>query len=81
MTDEHNNSGRFCLNATIDRLAESGAVIRTADGQEIVWPIAGLPEGTSEGAAIKLTIVTDEVNKIEQEKLAKAVLNEILKTQ
>ena len=75
MTDENNNLGRFCLNATIDRLEENGAVVKTADGQEIVWPIACLPEGTSEGAAIKLTIVTNEVNKIEQEKLGKAVLN------
>ena len=67
------------ITGIIDRLEEKMAVIRTEDGQQIIWPIAKMPEGITEGEAIKLSIVTDKKETKEQEKIAKEVLNEILR--
>lgn len=69
----------FYLTGTIDRLEENRAVIRTDDGQQIIWPIAKMPDGTSEGDVVKIAINNDQSETLAKEKIAKAVLNELLK--
>ena len=66
------------IKATIDRLEECFAVLRTEDAQEILWPLKNLPEGIREGAAVRLVLSTNENDEEERRKLAKSLLNEIL---
>ncbi len=66
--------------AAIDRLEGDKAVIKTDDGQEIIWPINKLPDGASEGQIIKLFISASKDEEKEREKIAKTILNDILKT-
>lgn len=63
----------------IDRFEGDRAVIRLDDGQNIIWPVSDLPEGLAEGAAVRLVLYTSETDEAEREKLAKTILNEILK--
>lgn len=66
------------IKATIDRLEECFAVLRTEDAQEILWPLKNLPEGVKEGTAVRLILRTSEDDEEERKKLAKTLLNEIL---
>jgi predicted DNA-binding antitoxin AbrB/MazE fold protein len=66
------------IKATIDRLEECFAVLRTEDAQEILWPLKNLPEGIKEGTAVRLVLSTNENDEEERKKLAKSLLNEIL---
>ena len=68
------------LTGVIDRLENKFAVIRTDDGQTLNWPIDKLPEATAEGEAIHLIISNFKSEEQEREKIAKAILNDILKT-
>lgn len=63
----------------IDRFERDKAVIALDDGQKIIWPISDLPEGLSEGQAVRLVLFTKEDDDDERQKLAKNILNEILK--
>lgn len=63
----------------IDRFEENRAVIMLDDGQEIIWPISELPDGLTEGEAVRIVLYTKEEDRNDREKLAKAILNEILK--
>ena len=65
------------IKATIDRLEECFAVLRTEDAQEILWPLKNLPEGVKEGTAVRLVLKTNENDEEERKKLAKTLLNEI----
>ncbi len=67
------------LRGAIDRFEGKIAVIKTDDGQELKWPIANLPEDIEEGAAIRLLLSTNKSDEEEREKVAKTVLNELLK--
>lgn len=62
----------------IDRLEGEFAVIKLADGQEIHWPKSQLTS-SREGAAVKLVVHTEAEAEQERQKLAKTILNEILK--
>ena len=64
--------------ATIDRLEGNSAVIKTEDNQELLWPIADLPEGAREGTAVRLNLSTSLTDEEERTRLAKSLLNEIL---
>ena len=67
------------LEGIIDRLEKTKAVIKTKDGQKLLWPIDNLPDDTSEGEVVELTLCTNKTKTSDQERVAKAVLNEILK--
>jgi len=69
----------FSLKAAIDRFEGTFAVIRTEDSQEIVWPIRNLPDNTAEGESIILLVSTSQNDTEERERIARAMLNEILK--
>ncbi len=68
------------LKAIIDRLEGESAVIKTENGQEIIWPKNNLPEDAKEGTAIRLNLSTSKTDEEERAKLAKTLLNEILQT-
>ena len=67
------------LTATIDRFEGKQAVLRTEDGQDLLWPITNLPEDAHEGTTVRLVLSTGKTDEEEREKTAKALLNEILK--
>lgn len=66
------------IKATIDRFEGEVAVIKTDDGQEILWPKKDLPEDAKEGSALRLNASTSQGDEEERTKLAKTLLNEIL---
>ena len=63
---------------TIDRLEGERAIIRLQDGQEVSWP-KKLLAGFKEGTVVKLLVQTEAEAELERQKLAKTILNEILK--
>lgn len=66
------------IKAVIDRLEENFAVLKTEDGQEVLWPVKDLSKEAKEGAAVRLILSTDESDEEERKKIAKTLLNEIL---
>ena len=70
---------RKYLLATVDRLEGVKAVLKLDDGQSLDWPVDKLPAETVEGTQLKLWLLSDKGEEEEREKMAKAVLNEILK--
>jgi hypothetical protein len=79
MTEEKNNSKQYHLKATLDRFEGKQAVLKTDDGQEIVWPIKNLPDDIHEGSVVRLVLSTSQTDEEERQKMAKSLLNEILK--
>ena len=74
------NQNKF-LSCTLDRFEGQFAVLATEDGQTINWPQDKLPPDAAEGSQIKLVMFSAKTEEEEREKMAKAVLNEILKTE
>ncbi len=70
---------QFFIRGAIDRFEGTNAVIRTEDGQTLVWPIKNLPDGAGESEAVRIILSTNQTDTEEREKLAKEMLNEILK--
>ncbi|MFH1187728.1 MAG: DUF3006 domain-containing protein [bacterium] len=66
------------IKAVIDRIEESKAVIRSDDGQILLWPIENLPENTAEGSVVYISLTKSEIEERERENLAKEILNEIM---
>jgi len=56
----------------IDRIEGDQAVIVLEDGQRLLWPTGGLPEGAAEGAAVVLTLAlaTDAETQRRREQVA-----------
>jgi hypothetical protein len=73
MTDQ------YLLEGKIEQFQDKIAIILTADGQKINWPIKNLPDDCQVGTAIKLILSTAKTLEAEREKIAKTILNEILK--
>ncbi len=66
--------------ATFDRVEGEFAVLRFDNGQTMNWPKNELPAGVSEGDVLKVVLLNKEDEEEEREAMAKAVLNELLKT-
>lgn len=66
------------INLTIDRFELDKAVLKTEDGQSIIWPKNNLPENAREGTVLNFNILTDLETEKDKRKLAKEILNEIL---
>jgi len=62
----------------VDRIEGEMVVIRLANGQEIDWPKEQM-EDLKEGMSIRLVLQTEAEAELERQKLAKTILNEILK--
>lgn len=62
----------------IDRLEGEKAVLKTEQGETIVWPRHSLPEGAGEGTAFYFKILPDREKEKESRETAREILNEIL---
>lgn len=68
------------IKAAIDRFEGDFAVVKTEDGQKILWPRKELPDDAKEGSALRLSAFTSQTDEEERTKLAKTLLNEILQS-
>lgn len=66
---------------TIDRFENGMAVLKTPEGEEILWPQKNLPQNSHEGSVVKFYITEDGEEEGGKKKLAKEILNEILEGQ
>jgi len=69
----------YSLSALVDRFEGKSAVIRFQDGQELRWPIKTLPDDVHEGSAVRVTVTTSASDEEERARVARAMLNELLK--
>ena len=67
------------IEGTIDRFEDGQAVIKTNEGQQIVWPKDKLTAEIKEGDAIQLYLVGAKTQTAANESIAKALLNQIIK--
>jgi len=65
------------MHAIIDRIEKEIAVIRTNDGQTLLWDVNNMPGHLSEGDEIVLELKDVDDAKRSQETLARKILNEI----
>lgn len=72
---------RKFLVGTVDRFEGTWAVLKMEDGQTLNWPREDLPSEVVEGGEIKIFLMTAKTEEEERERTAKAVLNELLKTE
>lgn len=79
MNPDEEIRNKYIISVTLDRFEASYAVIKTDDGQEILWPAQKLPADVKEGDVLKLRLGTSATETAEREKLAKQILEEILK--
>ena len=66
------------LKVTLDRIEGDYGILITEKKKKILWPEDELPD-QAEGAVFEIDIKSNEEAQASQEKLAKAILNEILK--
>ena len=69
----------YAINGVIECFEKDQAVIKLENNQELLWPIDKLPEGSREGGPIRLILSDLADDKQERERLAKTILNQILK--
>lgn len=69
----------YFLEGLIDRFEDKMAVIIIKDGQRLLWPIKNLPEDCEKGTGVRIILSTSQTDQEEREKVAKTILNEILK--
>ena len=69
------------FSATIDRFEGDYAILRTEDKLEIQLPKSKLPKETREGSLVRFELYLDQRATQRKEEIAKAILNEILKSQ
>lgn len=80
MTSDSNQSDQqHSQMGVILEFQEKMAVIQLSDGQKILWPIKNLPDDAAQNQKIKLTASTNQSEENEREKIAKTILNQILK--
>ena len=79
MLNKNLDAKKYYLKGVVDRFEGKVAVIKTDDSQEVKWPINNLPEDAEEGTSVRLVITTSKSDEEEREKIAKTMLNEILK--
>jgi len=80
MVGELNKSDQInYLTGKILEFQEMVAVIELENNQKILWPIKNLPEDSATGQTVTITIGTNVSQQIEREKIAKTILNQILR--
>ena len=70
---------RYTIAATITKFEDTFAVVTTTDGQTVRWPIKELPDDCAIGSQVRLVLATTQSDEEERKRLAKTILNEILK--
>ena len=73
-------STSFFLEGRVDKFEDKFAIVMFGDGQLLKWPIKNLPDDTEVGQQIRLVLSTTQTDEAEREKIAKTILNQILKT-
>lgn len=70
------------IKGKLDRFEEKNAIIKTADGQEISWPIKLLPDALQPGAEVTISL-SPAASSVEEAKntFAKEMLTEIFHDQ
>lgn len=69
----------YSITATIDRFEDKRAVLVADDGQTLYWDIKNLPEDALAGTIVRLILATSKTEEEERAKLAKTMINEIIK--
>jgi len=67
------------MEAVIESMDETRAVIRTADQQRMSWPVKGLPAGSAVGMTVRVSVVDPETDIGERRKRAHEFINAILR--
>lgn len=70
---------KYYLKAKIESFEGKFALIKTEDKQKLLWPIKNLPDDIQVGSLVRLVISTSKTDEEERERVAKTMLNEILK--
>ena len=73
------NKRGYTIDATVQGFEGTTALLETFDKQVVRWPIKDLPEDVQEGMALRLYISTDCTEAEDREKLAREVLNTLLR--
>ncbi len=68
------------IKLTIDRFENQKAVLKSQNGELVVFPKSLLPDNVYEGMVLYFSINENNKEEKEQEKKAKEILNEILQT-
>ncbi len=76
---EEKSEKLYYLEGTIESFKEKDALVVLKDGQKVFWPIKNLPDDAAAGNEVRLVLSTAKTEQTEREKLAKTILNEILK--
>ncbi|OGY80035.1 MAG: hypothetical protein A3B74_05265 [Candidatus Kerfeldbacteria bacterium RIFCSPHIGHO2_02_FULL_42_14] len=71
----------YTLHVTVESETVQKVILITEDGDRIEWPKHAFPQAILKGAKLTIAIVSDEINQKEREKMAKQILNTLLKTQ
>lgn len=66
------------LTMFIDRLEGDNAVLKSKDGNTVIWPKKLLPLGAHEGMALNFRILDEKQAEELQKTKAKDILNEII---
>jgi hypothetical protein len=66
------------VEVTIDRLEETGAVVRTDQGEEFVLPLSLLPPESGEGSRLWLSVSPEKKDEASREEVARDLLRQIL---
>ncbi|OGY52417.1 MAG: hypothetical protein A2951_00320 [Candidatus Buchananbacteria bacterium RIFCSPLOWO2_01_FULL_56_15] len=70
----------YSLSVTVAQFDGTDALLTAPDGNTIRWPIKQLPDDVAVGTRLRLLARTSASERLEREQAAKAILNEILKT-
>ena len=66
---------------TIDRFENEKAVLKTDEGETIIWPKSLLPAGAKEGEILAFSVCEDKEKEKDKKTMAKDILNELLKVE
>jgi len=77
--DSKTDMQQHSIECTLIRFEEKFAMLATHDGFEFPWPQNRLPQNLKKGDVVRLVLKTTRTEKMEEEKLAKEILNQILK--
>ena len=69
------------LSLTIDRIESENAVLKTEEGETIIWPIKYLPAEAHDGFILEFEIQPRKVASEMKRREAKELLNELLNTE
>ncbi len=66
------------IKLTIDRFESDKAVLKTSDGQTIVWPKNLLPDNLHEGSVLSFDLAEEKEREYKNKQTAKDIINEII---